>query len=127
MVTRLLPSLLPTAIFLRLLPRSAVLPSDINFCRGCRTYDPIHTYCTAVQDYFVTSTKFIIMSQVEGDPEAEERTLRWNRALQTCLNRRIKYINVLMRNDRERDERELASHVAPSSHLTKPVCPCFQL
>jgi hypothetical protein len=65
------------------------------------------------------------MSQAESDcetAEAEERTLRWNRALRTCLNRRIKYINVLMRNDRKRDERELAS-LAPSSHLTKPVCP----
>jgi hypothetical protein len=125
-VTRLLPSLLPTAIFFRLLLRSAALPSDIKFYRSSRTYHPIHTYCTPVQDHFVTSTKFIIMSQLEGDSEAEERTLRWNRALQTCCNRRIKHINALMRNDRERDERELAS-LAPSSHLTKPVCPCFQL
>ncbi|PMD22293.1 HET-domain-containing protein [Hyaloscypha hepaticicola] len=60
------------------------------------------------------------MSLVEGDSEAEERTLRWNRALRTCLNRRIKHINVLIRNNRKRDEREFSSHVAPSSHLTKP-------
>ena len=84
----------------------------------------INIYCAPVQDYFVTSTKFIIMSQAEGDSEAEERTRRWDRARRKCLNRRIKNINVLMRNDRKRDERELAS-LAPSSHLTKPVCPCF--
>jgi hypothetical protein len=66
------------------------------------------------------------MSQAEGDSEAEERTLRWNRALRLCLSRRISHIKVVMRNIHERDERELAS-LAPSSHLTKPVCPCFRL
>jgi hypothetical protein len=101
---------------------------NINFCRHDSVYCTtiIHIYCTSFWSYL---TKFIevVMSQAEGDSEAGEKALCWNRARRKCLNRRIKHINVLMRDFHDREERDISSHVVPSSDPTKLVCSCFQL